>query len=166
VALFDAGGQAANVTSLGCYRAGCGPAARGEAETILAALHGVALSRPALADIAVLCAAANRRSSPPAVVVLTGQAPTRRTLETLLRAGAEGILTWPLPGASCGCVLTVRQHQVLGTFTSGDTDTAAAGHLGISLASVKTELHALYRKLGVAGRAEACAAAFRAGLLA
>jgi DNA-binding NarL/FixJ family response regulator len=164
VELVHAGRQAASVTATGSYRAAAGPAARGEVDTVLVALHGVALSRPVFADLAVVCSAGNRRFSPPTLVVLTHQAPTSRTLEALLEVGAGGILTWPL-GPAIGRVLTVRQHQLLNTLTSGDTDAAVAREFGITLGSVKTELRGLYRKLGAIGRADACAHAFRTGLL-
>ncbi len=131
---------------------------------MLAALHGVVLSRPVFADLAAVHAATRRGFSPPTLVVLTHQAPTSRTLEALLQVGADGILTWPLDPAT-GRVLTVRQHQLLNTLSSGDTDAAVANQLGITLGSVKTELCGLYRKLGAIGRADACAHAFRAGLL-
>jgi DNA-binding CsgD family transcriptional regulator len=159
------GGQAASVTALGCYRAAAGPAGCGEVETVLAALHGVALSRAVFADLAAVHAAAESVSPVPTLVVLTAQAPTSRTLEALLTAGADGILTWPLPGSAPGWVLTVRQHQLLEALAGGDLEAVVAGELGITLGSVKNELRALYRKLGAVSRADACARAFRTGLL-
>jgi DNA-binding NarL/FixJ family response regulator len=159
--LLEADAATASVTATGNYH----PAACGAVDTILAALHGVAVSRKVLAQLAGLHAAP-RGSRPAMLVVLTDKTPAPGVLEAMLTAGADGILTYPLPGDPAPRLLTVRQHELLGLLTTGKPDRAVAHGLGIDPTSVKTELRFLYRKLGATTRAGACAAAFRAGLLA
>lgn len=62
--------------------------------------------------------------------------------------------------------LTGRERVVLRALTSGKPLTAIATDLGVSPNTVKTQVKSVYRKLGVAGREEAVAAAFARHLLA
>lgn len=59
--------------------------------------------------------------------------------------------------------LTDRQREVLRVLLRGSSDKLIARDLGIALTTVKTHTQALYRELGVSGRAEAVAQAARLG---
>lgn len=61
--------------------------------------------------------------------------------------------------------LSPRQAQALVGAAEGWSNEEIGMLLGISAESVKTHLRKTYRKLGVAGRAAAVAAGFRAGWL-
>ena len=62
-------------------------------------------------------------------------------------------------------LLTVRESELLGMIADGQTPQGAAKTLGISLRTVQKHLENMYRKLGVASRAELVQQAFRRGLL-
>ena len=61
--------------------------------------------------------------------------------------------------------LSSRQHEILFLITRGLSNDDIASHLGISKASVKTHILALFQKLGAANRTEAVAIALRKHLL-
>ena len=60
--------------------------------------------------------------------------------------------------------LTARQGEVLRLVAQGRTDRQIAAALGLSAETVGRHLSAVFRKLGVASRAAAAAAAVRHGL--
>jgi ATP/maltotriose-dependent transcriptional regulator MalT len=51
--------------------------------------------------------------------------------------------------------LTEREREILAHAASGRSNKDIADQLCVSLDTVKTHLHHIYRKLGVAGRVEA-----------
>lgn len=61
--------------------------------------------------------------------------------------------------------LSVREHEVLALVAEGRTSKGVAEALGISARTVQKHLESIYRKLGVASRAELVQLAFRSGLL-
>jgi pimeloyl-ACP methyl ester carboxylesterase/DNA-binding CsgD family transcriptional regulator len=61
--------------------------------------------------------------------------------------------------------LTPRELDVLRAVVGGSPNKGIAAELGVSVATVERHLSNLYRKLGVAGRAEAAARAVREGLV-
>lgn len=61
--------------------------------------------------------------------------------------------------------LTPREVEILEILPTGDTVTEIAARLFLSIATVKTHLGAIYRKLGVKNRVQAINVARRAGLL-
>jgi DNA-binding NarL/FixJ family response regulator len=60
--------------------------------------------------------------------------------------------------------LTRRERQVLELLARGYSNAAIAAQLDLSVKTVMHHTSAIYRKLGVRGRAEAIAAAFDAGM--
>jgi DNA-binding NarL/FixJ family response regulator len=66
------------------------------------------------------------------------------------------------PGARLG--LTQRESEVLGLMVAGLSNRAIAGRLTVSEETVKTHARAIYRKLDVADRSGAVAAALREGV--
>lgn len=71
-----------------------------------------------------------------------------------------------LPESISAPALTEREEIVLRALASGRPLTAIATELGVSPNTVKTQVKSVYRKLGVAGREEAVAAAAARHLLA
>jgi LuxR family maltose regulon positive regulatory protein len=71
-----------------------------------------------------------------------------------------------LPETVSGPALTERELIVLRALTSGASLTTIATELGVSPNTIKTQVKSVYRKLGVAGREEAIAAANARHLLA
>ncbi|WP_162910994.1 LuxR C-terminal-related transcriptional regulator [Azohydromonas sediminis] len=65
--------------------------------------------------------------------------------------------------AECFPQLTPRQLAVLRVLLRGASDKIIARELGIGLATVKTHVTELYRRIGVGGRAEAVSLAARRG---
>jgi LuxR family maltose regulon positive regulatory protein len=61
--------------------------------------------------------------------------------------------------------LTIAELRVLRFLPSHRSFREIASQLGVSANTVKTQAHAVYRKLGVASRSEAVAQATAAGLL-
>ena len=61
--------------------------------------------------------------------------------------------------------LTPREREVLAAVARGMTNAEVAGKLFLSEATVKTHVHRIFVKLGVADRAQAVAAAYRLGLV-
>ena len=61
--------------------------------------------------------------------------------------------------------LTIAELRVLRFLPSHRSFREIAGQLGVSANTVKTQAHAVYRKLGAASRSEAVARALEAGLL-
>ncbi|MEI7031921.1 helix-turn-helix transcriptional regulator [Streptomyces pratensis] len=74
-------------------------------------------------------------------------------------AAGGGPLAVPSPsaGAEGRRSLTPREGEVFALLLTGMSNRAIARRLGITERTVKNNLHAVYRKLGVAGRAEAMA---------
>jgi DNA-binding NarL/FixJ family response regulator len=62
-------------------------------------------------------------------------------------------------------VLTAREHEVLAWIAQGLTNPEIAARLAVTTKTVMHHSTAIYRKLGVRGRAEATAFAYRAGLV-
>lgn len=75
-------------------------------------------------------------------------------------SAAEPPAIVPPPGG-----ITAREQDVLALLAEGMTNKQIAERLGLSVKTVMHHSVAIYRKLGVRGRAEATAAAFRYGLL-
>lgn len=67
----------------------------------------------------------------------------------------------PFPWAQ----LTAREAEVMHCLLEAMPDKAIARQLGLSLATVKLHTKSIFRKLGVAGRAEAIVLAYRSGLM-
>lgn len=63
------------------------------------------------------------------------------------------------------CPLTDQQRDLLALVADGHTADAIARRSGVCVDTVKNRLRTVYRLLGVAGRAEAVAVAFRNGWL-
>jgi DNA-binding NarL/FixJ family response regulator len=61
--------------------------------------------------------------------------------------------------------LTRREREVLAAVATGMNNTQIAAKLFLSEATVKTHVHRVLMKLGVADRAQAVAAAYRSGLV-
>jgi LuxR family transcriptional regulator, maltose regulon positive regulatory protein len=61
--------------------------------------------------------------------------------------------------------LTIAELRILRFLPSHRSFREIAAQLGVSANTVKTQAHAVYRKLGVASRSEAVAQAIEAGLL-
>jgi DNA-binding NarL/FixJ family response regulator len=61
--------------------------------------------------------------------------------------------------------LTRREREVLAAMAAGMNNTQIAAKLFLSEATVKTHVHRILMKLGVADRAQAVAAAYRSGLV-
>lgn len=100
-------------------------------------------------------------------------APTDELIRAV-RAAAEGqaVMSPPVVSRLMGNVrrptkttLSEREQEVLELIAQGATNKAAAEHLFISEATVKTHLLHLYAKLGVNDRAAAVAAAYERKLL-
>ena len=71
----------------------------------------------------------------------------RKVVSALQEAGS---------GTSAGvALLTEREREILAHAASGRGNKDIADQLCVSLDTVKTHLHHIYRKLGVAGRVEA-----------
>jgi DNA-binding NarL/FixJ family response regulator len=64
----------------------------------------------------------------------------------------------------CFAGVTDRQLDVLQVLLRGASDKVIARHLDIAVSTVKSHLQALYRQLGVSGRAETMALAARLGV--
>lgn len=62
--------------------------------------------------------------------------------------------------------LGVREAEVLRMLATGATNREIAARAGVSVSTVKNQVAAVFRKLGVSSRSEAVASAFRLGLLA
>ncbi|MEE1926871.1 helix-turn-helix transcriptional regulator [Streptomyces sp. TRM 70351] len=69
--------------------------------------------------------------------------------------GAGSAAPPPPGGAEWRRDLTPREHEILALLLTGMSNRAIARRLGITERTVKNTLHPVYRKLGVAGRAEA-----------
>jgi DNA-binding NarL/FixJ family response regulator len=96
-------------------------------------------------------------------------ASIRITAETMARAvaGATSRVA-PQPhrrGPVPNDGLSDRELQVLGSIARGKTNPQIAAELCLSSKTVMHHSTAIYRKLGVRGRAEAVALAYRTGLL-
>jgi DNA-binding NarL/FixJ family response regulator len=64
----------------------------------------------------------------------------------------------------CFAGVTERQRDVLRVLLRGASDKNIARHLNIAVSTVKSHLQAVYRQLGVSGRAETMALAARMGV--
>ncbi|MEO6530396.1 MAG: response regulator transcription factor [Specibacter sp.] len=113
--------------------------------------------------------------------ILKNSAP--RTLASAIRALAEGA-GWLDPNVTRKLLeefssrpepilptraelnrLTPREREVLAAIALGMNNAEVAGKLFMSEATVKTHVHRIFMKLGVADRAQAVAAAYRLGLV-
>jgi DNA-binding NarL/FixJ family response regulator len=118
-----------------------------------------------------------------AVVVIAAEAMEQAQLLPFALAGGMPVLIWPLgtalePGSLAEAVsrprppragtlrLTARERQILHLVAAGVANKGIARTLGVSPNTVKFHLSALFHKLGVGSRAEAIAAAARAGEIA
>jgi DNA-binding CsgD family transcriptional regulator/tetratricopeptide (TPR) repeat protein len=81
-----------------------------------------------------------------------------------VRAGRSDIAPTRSPGDLHG--LTPREVEVLGLMASGATNPEIARRLAFSASTIRTDTIAIYRKLGVKGRAEAVARAITLGVVA
>jgi LuxR family maltose regulon positive regulatory protein len=91
-----------------------------------------------------------------------------RAVGDLLRDEAPRPVEAPrsvLPDSGSASPLTDRELVVLRALGSGKPLVTIAAELGVSLNTIKTQAKSVYRKLGVAGREEAVAAAVGRGLL-
>ena len=68
-------------------------------------------------------------------------------------------------GVAYGQTLTARQHEVLGLLAVGLSNKEIALRLGVSSKTVMHHTVAIYERLGVRGRSEATAWAFRNGVV-
>jgi DNA-binding CsgD family transcriptional regulator len=111
-------------------------------------------------------------------VLVVADAVTERVqfVAPALGAGLP-VLIWPLRGATPpaherhrsepgAARLTAREREVLALVAAGVANKGIARSLGVSPNTVKFHLASLFDKLGVATRAEAIAAAARAGEIA
>ncbi len=112
-----------------------------------------------------------------AVSVLPRDAPARQ-VEAAVAAAAAGLVV-RLPGATAppvpagfardeplgAALLTPREVEILAMVGEGASNKAVARRLGISAHTVKFHLEAVFRKLGVATRAEAVARGLRQRLI-
>jgi len=86
----------------------------------------------------------------------------RRRLERQGSAAGSAAAAAPVgPDLSC---LSARELTVLRLIAAGRTNTQIAAELLFSLSTIRVDTMAIYRKLGVRGRAEAAARAVAAGL--
>jgi two-component system, NarL family, nitrate/nitrite response regulator NarL len=113
-----------------------------------------------------------------AVSVLPRNAPARQ-VEAAMAAAAVGLVVRvpggaaALPGTAPGFarddpgapLLTPREVEILALVGEGASNKAVARQLGISAHTVKFHLEAVFRKLGVATRAEAVARGLRQRLI-
>lgn len=120
---------------------------------------------------------------------------SRDTLTTLLELRVGGVVNLVYPQELQECVLTIldgatyisprwamdalracfwesphgqlteREHEVLHSLAGGHSLNRVASRLCVSLGTVKTHVHSIYRKLGVKCRREACEHARTLGLL-
>ena len=81
-----------------------------------------------------------------------------------LASAKKGPVSMALPLASAGHPLSCRQTDVLALVATGRTDAEIAATLFLSRRTVTTHLTTIYRRLGVANRAEAAAWLVRQGL--
>jgi DNA-binding NarL/FixJ family response regulator len=101
------------------------------------------------------------------------QASRQELIDAILSAAAGGFYFSPeivdilrSPPAPLPAVqLSVREIEVLRQVAAGGDNREIAERLFVSSETVKTHLGNIYRKLGVAGRAHAVAAALRQGQL-
>lgn len=98
--------------------------------------------------------------------------PAEVTLQAIRLVMAGGIYTPPemlraaLPeGESAGNALTPSQARVLKAIVEGKSNKIIAHELGLSEATVKAHLTAIYKALGVANRLQAARAALREGIV-
>jgi DNA-binding NarL/FixJ family response regulator len=104
------------------------------------------------------------KTAPPELIVdgiiaAAGREPVMITQRSQ-RAAIHPPITWP--GRDDG--LTEREGEILALLPTGMTNAEIAAHLFVSVNTVKTQLRALYSKLGVRNRVEASTAA-RSGML-
>jgi DNA-binding NarL/FixJ family response regulator len=99
------------------------------------------------------------KSAPPNLIVEGILTAARREpvmiTQRSQRAAIHAPITWP--GRDSG--LTERESEILALLPTGMTNAEIAAHLYVSVNTVKTQLRALFAKLGVRNRVEAVAAA-------
>jgi DNA-binding NarL/FixJ family response regulator len=70
-----------------------------------------------------------------------------------------------LPGVEELNVLTSREREVLVALATGMSNAQIASKFSVSEGTVKTHMHRMYMKLGVSGRTQAAAVAYKCGLI-
>jgi DNA-binding CsgD family transcriptional regulator len=125
------------------------------------ALHYQELVAAARRDADATTLAASEAAAPAGWDALVADA--RNCATTLLSALASS--SPRRPGRPKVNGLSAREHEVLALAAEGATNPQIAAQLGISPKTVMHHTTSVYRKLGVRGRAEAVAAAYRSGLL-
>lgn len=138
-------------------------AVRADRARILRAMaphHGVELERAEATVVARLGPALSSRLIGTGQTLSIGDAATEAM--RWLRAHASDPSSAAVTPAD---PLTPREKQVLTLLATGQTNKEIAARLGLSVKTVMHHSMAIYRKLGVRGRAEATALAFRRGLL-
>ena len=126
--------------------------------------------------VVLLADHAEPETGPAPVSVLPRDAPARQ-IGAAVAAAAAGLVVRP-PGAFApppspafardepsGPFLTPREVEILALVGEGASNKAVARRLGISAHTVKFHLEAVFRKLGVATRAEAVAKGLRQRLI-
>ena len=111
----------------------------------------------------------------PAVVSVLPRGAKARQVAAALEAAAAGLVVRvaggdaaPAPGFArddAAALLTPREVEILALVGDGASNKAVARRLGISAHTVKFHLEAVFRKLGVATRAEAVAQGLRQRLI-
>lgn len=82
-----------------------------------------------------------------------------------ISADLQSQLTSLLSASSGAAALTNRQVEVLQAMAGGHKAESIAARLGIATSTLRSTQNVIYRKLGVADRAEAVAVAMRRGLI-
>ena len=82
-----------------------------------------------------------------------------------LRAGASGFLLKDVPPVTGPAGVTEREREVLVLVARGLSNTEIAGHLRLSMATVKTHVSRLLTKLAARDRAQLVIAAYETGLV-
>ena len=108
----------------------------------------------------------SRLAAAEALVARTGDMASRARVEVLAeRLATVPTTSWrrgPVPGLD---QLTAREREVLTLMARGCTNAEIAARLAYSASTIRVDTMAIYRKLGVAGRVQAVAAAAAAGLV-
>ena len=108
-----------------------------------------------------------------ASAVALGAQPLERVVDGARRAGEDrdrrrgGRRLRPRASRACGCrpPLTRREREVLALLAEGRTNRQIADQLFISESTAGVHVSNILGKLGVTGRTEAAAVAFRAGMI-
>lgn len=112
------------------------------------------------------------KESPPAELVRTirtvaaGGAVLTSTMTNHLLDWASRVPVATGAGASAVDALSERERTVLELVSSGLSDAEVAAELHVSTATVRSHVHNITAKLGMSGRTQAVAFAYRQGLMA